>query len=102
MPDLVPPHRRSISPRRDYPRGISTVTRPSQASPEQAENRPVHAQDLEIFKADMTSMLADMLKFSLSDLASQLKLSSGIQGESFSSQYVASDQKKEPSDHDDR
>ena len=57
--------RRSLSPRRDYPRGTSTVTRPSQASPEQAESRPVHAQHLEIFKADMTSMVADMLESSL-------------------------------------
>ena len=41
--------RRSLSPRRDYPRGTSTVTRPSQVSPKPAEDRPVHAQDLEIF-----------------------------------------------------
>ena len=31
--------RRSLSPHRDYPRGTSMVTRPTQASPEQAENR---------------------------------------------------------------
>ena len=54
-----------------------------------------------IFKADMTSMLADMLQSSLSNFASQLKSSSGGQGESDSTQNVASDQEKEPSDHDD-
>ena len=49
----------------------------------------------------MTSMLADMLQSSLSNFASQLKSSSGGQGESDSTQNVASDQEKEPSDHDD-
>ena len=93
---------RSVSPRRDYPRGTSTVTRPSQVSPKHAKDRAVHAQDLEIFKADMTSMLVDMLQSSLSNFASQLKSSSGGQGESESTQNVVSDQEKEPSDHDDR
>ena len=37
----------SLSPRRDYSRGTSTVTKPSQASPKRDENRPVHAQGLE-------------------------------------------------------
>ena len=32
---------RSLSPRRDYPRGTSTVTRPSQASLKHVEDRPV-------------------------------------------------------------
>ena len=32
---------RSLSPRRDYPRGASTVTKPSQASPKRDEDRPV-------------------------------------------------------------
>ena len=41
--------RRSLSPHRDYSRGTSTVTRSSQASPKHAEDRPVHAQDLEVF-----------------------------------------------------
>ena len=50
----------------------------------------------------MTSMLADMLKSFLSNFASQLKSSSGGQGESKSTQNVTSDQEKEPSDHDDR
>ena len=72
--------RRSLSPRRDYPRGTNTVMRPSQASPKHAEDRPVHAQDLEVFKADMTSMLADMLQSSLSNFASQLKSSFGGPG----------------------
>ena len=44
--------RRSLSPRRDYPRGTRTATRPSQASPKRAQHRP--AQDLEAFKADIT------------------------------------------------
>ena len=91
---------RSISPRRDYPRGTSTVTRPSQVSPKHAEDRPVHAQGLGFFKADMTSLLADM-RSSLSDFASQLKSSSGGQGKSESVQNMTSDQGKEPSDHAD-
>ena len=50
----------------------------------------------------MTSMLADMLKSSLSNFASQLKSNSGGQEQSVSTQNVTSDQEKEPSDHDDR
>ena len=50
--------RRSPSPERDYPRGTCTATRPSQASPKRAERTLAPAQDLEAFKADMTSMLA--------------------------------------------
>ena len=42
-----------------------------------------------------------MLKSFISDFASQLKPSSWGQGESVSTQNVASDQEKEPSDHDD-
>ena len=42
--------RRSLSPRKDYPRVTSTVMRPSQASPKDAEDRPVHAQDLEVLR----------------------------------------------------
>ena len=38
--------RRSLSPRRDYPRGTCTATRPS---PNRAEDRPAPAQDLEAF-----------------------------------------------------
>ena len=58
-------YRRSLSPSRDYPRGTDSATEPSQASPRCPEDRPVHAQDLEVFKADMTSMLVDMLNSSL-------------------------------------
>ena len=47
-------------------------------------------------------MLGDMLQSSLSNFVFQLKSSSGGQGESVSTQNVASDQEKEPSDHDDR
>ena len=56
---------RSLSPSRtnleeltlpqNHPRPVLDVLSP----------RPVHAQDLEVFKADMTSMLADMLNSSL-------------------------------------
>ena len=42
-----------------------------------------------------------MLQSSLSKLASQFKPSSGVQGESVSTQNVASDQEKNPSDQDD-
>ena len=47
--------RRSPSPKRDYPRGTCTATRPSQASPKRAEHTLTPAQDLEAFEADMTS-----------------------------------------------
>ena len=90
--------RRSISPSRDYPRGTSTATRPSQASPKRAEDRPAPAQDLEAFKAEMTSILLDMLHSFLSNLASQFKPSSGGQRDSVSTQNVASDQEKILSD----
>ena len=50
--------RRSPCPKRDYPRGTCTATRPSQASPKKAEHTLTPAQDLEAFKADMTSMLS--------------------------------------------
>ena len=85
--------RRSISPSSDYPRGTSTATRPSQARPKRAEDRPAPAQDLEAFKAEMTSILSDMLHSFLSNLASQFKPSSGGQGDSVSTQNVASDQR---------
>ena len=51
---------------------------------------PAPAQDLEAFKADMTSMLSDMLQFSLSKFASQFNPSSGGQGDSVPTQTVAS------------
>ena len=54
--------RRSPSPKRDYPRGTCTVTRPSQARSRQAEHTVTPAQDLEAFKADMTSMQSHMLQ----------------------------------------
>ena len=50
----------------------------------------------------MTSMLEDMLNSSLTKFASQLKSSSGGQGDSESTQNVPSDHEKNPSDHDDR
>ena len=71
--------RRSPSPKRDYPRGTCTATRPSQASPKRAEHTLTPAQDLEAFKADMTSMLSYMLQASLSKFASQFNPSSGGQ-----------------------
>ena len=72
--------RRSPSPKRDYPRGTCTVTRPSQASPRKAEHTVEPAQDLEAFKADMTSMLSDMLHASFQRFASQFNTNSGGQG----------------------
>ena len=86
----VPTSRRSPSPKRDYPRETCTATRPSQASPTQAEHSLAPAQDLEAFKADMTSMLSDMLQASLSKFASQFIASSGGQGDSAPTQTVAS------------
>ena len=62
--------RRSPSPKRDYPRGTCTATRPSQASPRKAEQTVTPAQDLEAFKGDMTLMLSDMLQASFSKFAS--------------------------------
>ena len=82
--------RRSPSPKRDYPRGTCTATRPSQASPKRAEHTLASAQDLEAFKADMTSMLSDLLQSSLSKFASQFNPSSGGQGDSAPTQTVAS------------
>ena len=75
---------------RDYPRGTCTATRPSQASPKRAEHTLASAHDLEAFKADMTSMLSDMLQSSLSKFASQFNTSSGGQGDSAPAQTVAS------------
>ena len=72
--------RRSPSPKRDYPRGTCTVTRPSQASPRKAEHMVAPAQDLEAFKADMTLMLSDMLQASFQQFAFQFNTNSGGQG----------------------
>ena len=76
----IAPYKRcnvSPSPKRDYPRGTCTVTRPSQASPRKAEHTVTPAQDLEAFKADMTSMLSDMLQASFQKFASQFNTNSG-------------------------
>ena len=89
VPDLLQTPRRSPSPKRDYPRGSCTATRPSQASPEWAEHRPAPAQDIEAFKADMTSMLSDMLQSSV-NLSPSSKPSSGGQGDPATTQTVAS------------
>ena len=83
--------RRSPSPKRDYPRGTCTATKPSQASPKKAEHTLAPAQDLEAFKADMTSMLSDMLQASLSKFASQFNPSSGGQEDTAPTQTVASE-----------
>ena len=83
--------RRSPSRKRDYPKGTCTATRPSQASPRKAEQTVAPAQDLEAFKADMTSMLSDMLQASLSKFAPQFNPSSGGQGDSAPAQTVASE-----------
>ena len=94
--------RRSPSPKRDYPRETCTATRPSQAGPKWAEHTLTPAQDLEAFKADMTSMLSDMLQVSLSKFASQFNPSSGGQGDSVPVQTVASEPTVDvTSNHDD-
>ena len=72
------------------PIGTCTATRPSQASPKQAEHSLAPAQNPEAFKADMTSMLSDMLQASLSKFASQFNASSGGQGDSAPTQTVGS------------
>ena len=56
------------------------MTRPSQASPRKTEHTVTPAQDLESFKADMTSMLSDMLQASLKKFAAQFNTNSGGQG----------------------
>ena len=82
---------RVVPPKRDYPKGTCTATWPSQASSKRAEHTITPAQDLEAFKADMTSMLSDMPQASLSKFASQFKPSSGGQGDSAPAQTVASE-----------
>ena len=93
--------RRSPSPKRDYPRGTCTATRPSQASPKRAERTLTPAQDLEAFKADMTSMLSDMLQASLSKFACQFNPSSGGQGDTAPTQTVASEPTVDVASNDD-
>ena len=56
------------------------MTRPSQASPRKAEHTITPAQDLKAFKADITSMLSDMLQTSFQKFASQFNTNSGGQG----------------------
>ena len=96
---------RSPSPKRDfYPRGTCTATRPSQASPRKAEPTVTPAQDLEAFKADMTSMLSDMLQASFSKFASQFNPSSGGQGDTApaqTAQTVASEPTVDVASNDD-
>ena len=94
------PHR-SPSPKRDYPRGTCTATRPSQASLKRAEHTLTPAQDLETFKAEMTSMLSDMLQASLSKFASQFNPSSGGQGDTAPTQTVASEPTVDVASNDD-
>ena len=69
-------------------------------SPKRAQDRPVPAQDLEVFEADMTccqTCFNPPLVF-----ASQFKPSSGGQGESVSTQNVASVHEESPSDQEDQ
>ena len=93
--------RRSPSPKKDYPRGTCTATRPSQASPGKAEQTVTPAQDLEAFKADMTLMLSDMLQASFSKFASQFDPSSGGQGDTAPMQTVASEPTVDVASNDD-
>ena len=90
--------RRSPSPKRDYPRGTCTVTRPSQASPRKAEHTvtPTPAPDLESFKAHMTSMLSDMLQASFQKFASQFNTNSGGQGDNSNEDTVPKQRFSEP------
>ena len=88
--------RRSPSPKRDYPRGTCTVTRPSQVSPRKAEHTVTPAQDLEAFKADMTSMLSDMLQASFQKFASQFNTNSGGQGNNSNEDTVPKQSFSEP------
>ena len=88
--------RRSPSPKRDYPRGTCTVTRPSQASPRKADHTVTPAQDLEAFKADMTSMLSDMLQASFQKFASQFNTNSGGQGNNSNEDTVPKQSFSEP------
>ena len=53
--------KRSLSPKRDYPRGTSTVTRSTPSSPIKIEVRPVQAQDFANFKTDITSLIQYMI-----------------------------------------
>ena len=69
--------RKPPSPKRDYPRGTCTATRPSQASPTRAEHS-APAQDFEAFKADVTSMMTEMFN----KFASKINTSSGGQKDS--------------------
>ena len=92
---------RSPSPKRDYPRGTCTASRPSQASPKRAEHTLTPSQDLEAFKADMTTMLSDMLQASLSKFASQFNPSSGGQGDTAPMQTVASEPTVDVASNDD-
>ena len=93
--------RRSPSPKRDYPRGTCTATRPTQASPRKAEHELTPAQDLEAFKPDMTSMLSDMLQASLSKFASQFNPSSGGQGDTVPTHTVTSEHTVEVASNND-
>ena len=76
---------RSLSPGRDYPRGTSTITKPSESSTviktsttnKPVSGRPVQAHDLADFKTDMTSLIQDMIQSSLSSLTSQFNCSGG-------------------------
>ena len=72
---------RSLSPKRDYPRGTSTITKPTPSSPINVEDRLVQAQDLAYFKTDMTSLIQDMIQSILSLFASQLKANSASKGD---------------------
>ena len=88
--------RRSHSPKSDYPRGTCTVTRPSQASPRKAEHTVTPAQDLEAFKADMTSMLSDMLQASFQKFSFQFNTNSGGQGNNSNADTVPKQRFSEP------
>ena len=97
----APTSRRSPSPKRDYPRGTCTATRPSQASPKRAQDSSAPDQDIEAFWADMTCCQT-CFNPPLVLFASQFKPSSGGQGESVSTQNVASVHEGSTSDQEDQ
>ena len=75
-----------------YPKG-ATFTKPFQASPKRAEDRPVQAQDLDAFKSDVAASIKDMIQ---SFLSAFTKSDSEGKGESSQDQEISRD--REPSE----
>ena len=96
---------RSLSLRRDYPRGTSTITKPRESNTviktstttKPVSGRPVQAQYLADFKTDMTSLIQNMIQSSLSSLTSQFKFSGG-KGVASRDQDLESEQNQDQED----